>query len=142
MEIRAHVENSANEHRAILSTNGDERSLAIPPKASGLGSSVNGGELLFLALATCYCNDLYREAAKRGIAVERVEVDVTGRFGAEGEPATAITYNARVVAAATEDEIREPMRHTDTVAEIRDTLRVPMSVTLNRIEAVVATNRE
>jgi hypothetical protein len=33
----------------------------------GGGSSANGGELLCLALATCYCNDVYREAKKRGI---------------------------------------------------------------------------
>jgi uncharacterized OsmC-like protein len=30
---------------------------------------------LFLALASCYCNDIYREAAKRNIKVERVEVN-------------------------------------------------------------------
>jgi dienelactone hydrolase len=42
--------------------------------SSGLGSSANGGELLFLVLATCYCNDVYREAAKRGIRAESAEV--------------------------------------------------------------------
>jgi uncharacterized OsmC-like protein len=108
----------------------------IAPKASGFGSSVNGGELLFLALATCYCNDIYREAAKRGIEVERVEVDVDGQFGTEGEPATHVAYRARVVAHADEAEIRELMRQTDTLAEIQNTLRVQTPVTLERIEAV------
>ncbi len=38
---------------------GREQTLAIAAKAGAAGSSVNGGELLFLALATYYCNDLY-----------------------------------------------------------------------------------
>jgi hypothetical protein len=33
------------------------------------------GELLFLALASCYGNDIYWEAAKRNSKVERVEVN-------------------------------------------------------------------
>jgi uncharacterized OsmC-like protein len=47
------------------------------------GSSANGGEPLFLALASCYCNDIYRETAKRNIEVERVEVNGEGDFDAE-----------------------------------------------------------
>lgn len=139
MKISARIENRAGEHHVTLTTNGASTSIAIPPKATGQGSSANGGELLFLALATCYCNDIYREASKRGITVERVEVDVEGEFGAEGEPATSITYNARVVANAREDEIRALMEHTDTVAEIQNTLRAPTPVTLGRVEATTAT---
>ena len=138
MKISARVENSLNAHHATVATNGNSRAIAIPPRESGLGSSANGGELLFLALATCYCNDIYREAATRGITVERVEVDVDGQFGAAGEPATQVTYRARVIADASEAEIEDLIRHTDSVAEIQNTLRVPTSVSLERIEAVVA----
>src|SRR6266516_2740961 len=137
MNISAHVLNSQGKHEVTLSTNGQNHSIAIPPKPSGFGSSANGGELLFLALATCYCNDIYREAAKRGMQVEHVEVDVEGQFGAEGEPATHVTYRAKVVARAAEAEIRELMQHTDTLAEIQNTLRVQTPVTLDHIEAVV-----
>jgi organic hydroperoxide reductase OsmC/OhrA len=136
MEIRARVQNSYGAHRATLMTNGADKALAIPPGVSGFGSSANGGELLFLALATCYCNDIYREAATRGITVQEVTVDVAGQFGAPGEAATGVTYHARVVADATEGEIAALMRHTDTVAEIQNTLRVPIDVTLAGIEAV------
>jgi uncharacterized OsmC-like protein len=45
--------------------------------------------LLFLALATCYCNDIFREAAKQGLKIDGVEVKVEGEFGAEGEPNSA-----------------------------------------------------
>src|SRR5215216_4799359 len=84
VKIRAQVQNSYGEHTVILATNDDTHPIVIEPKASGFGSSANGGELLFLALATCYCNDIYREAAKRNLKVERVEVIVDGEFGAEG----------------------------------------------------------
>jgi uncharacterized OsmC-like protein len=91
MNISALIENKKDEHVIVLSTNGREQSLTIQPKLDGFGSSANGGELLFLALATCYCNDLYREARKRGIAIERVQVEVTGEFGAEGTAARNIS---------------------------------------------------
>ena len=92
--------------------------------------------MLFLALATCYCNDLYREAAKKNIKVESVEVDVEGDFPAAGEPARNIVYKARVVADASEQEIRELMKFTDTVVEIQNTLRIETPVVLNEIVAV------
>ena len=134
MKISAHVENSQNQHQVTLTTNGNSHSIAIPPKSSGLGSSANGGELLFLALATCYCNDIYREAAKRNIQVEKVEVEVNGDFGAEGEGATNVTYKAKVHAKGSEAEIRALMEHTDTVAEIQNTLRAGTDVKLSGIK--------
>lgn len=136
MKISASVLNSEGQHQVTLRTNENTHSLAIPPRATGFGSSANGGELLFLALATCYCNDIYREAAKRGLKVERVEVDVEGDFGAEGQPARNVTYRARVTAQAGEADIRELMRHTDRVAEIQNTLRLGTPVTLAEIEVV------
>ena len=66
MRVGAKVQNSEGQHQVMLRTNDNLHSLAIPPKPAGFGSSTNGGELLFLALATCYCNDIYREAAKLG----------------------------------------------------------------------------
>jgi uncharacterized OsmC-like protein len=108
----------------------------IPPRPSGYGSSANGGELLFLALATCYCNDIYREAAKRGLNIEQVEVTVEGDFGAEGDPAKNVTYRAKVTGQASEAEIRELISHTDQVAEIHNTLRVITPVILEEIEVV------
>lgn len=136
MKISARVENSKDNHQVALQTNDRAHSIVIPPKSKGYGSSANGGELLFLALASCYCNDIYREAAKRNIRVERVEVEVNGDFEAEGEPAKNVTYYAKVHANAGEDEIRELMKFTDTVAEIQNTLRNGTPVVLNEIEAV------
>lgn len=101
MKITARVDNSQGQHHVTLTTNDNFHSIVIPPKSTGFGSSANGGELLFLALATCYCNDIYREAAKRNIQVERVEVEVEGDFGAEGEPVRNVNYKAKVQARET-----------------------------------------
>ena len=134
MKVQATVRNRANQHQVVLSTNDQAHTLDIPPRASGFGSSANGGELLFLALATCYCNDIYREAGKRGIQVEGVEVEVLGDFGAEGEPARNIRYRAKVTAQAGEQSIRELMQATDRLAEIQNTLRLGLPVELEGIE--------
>lgn len=136
MKISARVENSKDSHQVTLQTNNNVHSIAIPPKPTGYGSSANGGELLFLALASCYCNDIYREAAKRNIKVERVEVEVNGDFNAEGEPARKVTYRAKVFAQGDEEEIREMMRLTDTVAEIQNTMRTVTPVILTQTEVV------
>ena len=81
MIVSARVSNSRGAHHVTLRTDDNTHTIDIPPKATGFGSSANGGELLFLALATCYCNDIYREAERMGIEVRQVEVEVTGEFG-------------------------------------------------------------
>lgn len=136
MKISTRVDNSEGQHHITLTTNDTSHAIVIPPKTTGYGSSANSGEVLFLALATCYCNDIYREAAKRSLQVERVEVEVNGDFGAEGEPAKNVTYRARVHARGTEADIHALMQHTDSVAEIQNTLRVGTAVVLKEIEVV------
>lgn len=130
MIISAAVVNQGGQHSTVVRTEDSQQSLQIAARAQGPGSSVNGGELLFLALATCYCNDIYREAKERGIEVNSVEVEVTGRFGGKGEPAEDIRYRAKVKANVSEEAIADLVRHTDSVAEIHNTLRRGTQVVL------------
>jgi len=134
VKISAQVQNSYGQHYVTLATNDQPRTLDIPPKATGYGSSANGGELLFLALATCYCNDIYREAAARGIEVTAVEVQVDGEFGGPGDPARNVTYQVRITGNAGAAELEALARHTDTVAEIQNTLRAATPVELSKID--------
>lgn len=129
MKIAARVSNSVSGHTLEVETDGRKQSITIAPK-TGRGSSVNGGELLFAALATCFCNDLYREAAKRGIEVRDVNVEVMGTFGNPGEPAKNVTYRVRVDADASQETIDDLTRTTDTVTEIQNTLRAGCAVRL------------
>ena len=134
MRISAHVKNGHNHHHVTLATNDQHHTLDIPPKATGYGSSANGGELLFLALATCYGNDIYREAAKRGITVTAVTATVEGEFGAEGEPARNVTYRVKVSGQASAAELEDLARHTDGMTEIQNTLRLGLPVALSAVE--------
>lgn len=136
MLISATVDNKFKHHQITLTTGGASHTVDIQPRASGLGSSANGGELLCLAMATCYCNDIYREAAKRGIEVIGVEVRADAEFEAEGAPAKRLSYRVVVRANAPEATIRELITHTDKVAEIQNTLRLGLPVTLESFSAV------
>jgi organic hydroperoxide reductase OsmC/OhrA len=136
MRISARVRNTHGKHTVDLQTDKSAHAIVIPPKSTGFGSSANGGELLFLALATCYCNDIYREAARRGMTVTGVEVSVEGEFGLEGEPARNVVYSAEVKAKAPVSEIKELMMHTDRLAEIQNTLRGGTAVMLARMNAL------
>lgn len=129
MRISAQLRNSPTRHEVVVRT-GDApaRPLTIGPKPGG-GSSVNGGEMLMLALATCYCNDLYREAARLQIAIDEVEVEASATFAGIGLAAQDVRYHASVRSGAPPAAIAELLRQTDAVAEVHKTLRGGTPVT-------------
>jgi organic hydroperoxide reductase OsmC/OhrA len=132
MHISASVKNGIARHEVSVVTGDSRKTLNVPCRESGYGSSVNGGELLMLALATCYCNDLYREASRLGINIESLEVDAGADFEGRGLAATNIRYRARVTSTASAAEIATLLRETDAVAEVHNTLRAGPAVTLER----------
>lgn len=129
MEIVASIQSSSEAHGVVVSTDGRATPLVLPGRPGG-GSAVNGGELLCLALATCYGNDVYREAARRGVAVRSVTVEVAAEFGERGEPARRIVYTARIDSDAPAAEVEALLRETDAVAEVHNTLRAGLPVEL------------
>ncbi len=131
MIISATIKNGYQENDITVTTDTNKKEISIPGKTEGFGSSVNGGELLFLSLATCFCNDVYREAARRNINISSVEVNVSGEFGKEGEPGKNIIYNAKIQSSnSSQQEITELINHVDKIAEIHNTLRKGVSVAL------------
>lgn len=129
MKISASVHSSQGAFQTAVQTNDSHKTIVIDPKSTG-GSSVNGGELLVLALATCFCNDIYREAARQNILVRQVRVEVSAAFGGVGEPGSGFKYNAIVDADASPEAIEALIEHTDKVAEVHNTLRQGVQVTL------------
>jgi organic hydroperoxide reductase OsmC/OhrA len=123
MEITARVKNGHGTHRTVVSTDGKEQQVAVAAKPGGAGSAVNGGEFLMLALATCYCNDLYREAARLGIVLDEVEVEAIAEFNGIGLAAQNVRYRARVASPASDAGVRALLERTDAVAEVHNTLR-------------------
>lgn len=141
VKISAKVNNRKDAHDVVLSTGDNTHSITIPAKSNGMGSSANGAELLFLALATCYCNDIYREAQQSNLKINGVQVEVEGDFdGVSGHPVENIVYHVTVDADAREAEIMALMRHTDSVAEIQNTLRQINTVKLGQLTVKSATD--
>jgi putative redox protein len=58
-----------------------------PVDAGGGGKGFNGGQLLYLAVAGCVSNDLFREAPRFGVELDSVRVTVEGDF--LGDPAVS-----------------------------------------------------
>lgn len=142
MEIAARVRNDAQGHEVDVSTSGSAQSLTVSAKASGRGSSISGGEFLMLALATCYCNDLYREAERLGLLVTGCEVVATAQFEGVGLAAKSITYSARVESPAPLEEIELLLSETDRLAEIHNTLRAGRPVQRVAWSDSIAPSRE
>ena len=106
------------------------------PADGGQGVGFNGGQLLLLALAACYTNDIFREAAKRELDVVGIRVIVECDWGGEPTRAQNIQVSTRVEADATEDEILDLIQHVDRIAEVHNTLRAGTEVELVEAEAV------
>lgn len=134
MTITATIKNSLQQNDISVATEGNLKTITIPSKPNAQGSLVNGGELLFLSLATCFCNDTYREAVRRNINIKSIEVNVTGEFGMEGEPASNISYKVNIQSDSPKNEITALINHVDTVAEIHNTLRKGIKVSLQSEE--------
>ena len=130
MQIAACVKNAGPSHEVSVTTAGNTQRVAVPAKNSGHGSAVSGGEFLMLALATCFCNDIYREAARLKIQVDAVEVEAEGDFDGVGLAATNIRYRAHIASPATEDQVATLLRETDAVAEVHNTVRSGASILL------------
>ncbi|RYX94004.1 MAG: OsmC family peroxiredoxin [Comamonadaceae bacterium] len=130
MQITAKVVSSSATHQVSVRTGEADQALSIAAKRDGRGSAVNGGEFLMLALATCYCNDLYREAQRLGIPIDGAEVEASAEFPGIGLAATGITYRARVHSSAPAEDVQRLLRETDAVAEIHNTVRAGVPVQL------------
>jgi organic hydroperoxide reductase OsmC/OhrA len=129
MQISATVASAPNQHAVSVRTADRAQSLMVQPKVGG-GSAVNGGEFLMLALATCYCNDLYREARNLGIEIQRVEVEAAATFAGVGLAASNVRYRAKVESSASPESVARLLRQTDAVAEVHNTLRSGVPVDL------------
>lgn len=130
MQIAAIVRSSTSSHEVSVRTGASARTLAVARKPDGPGSGVNGGEFLMLALATCYCNDLYREAGRLGIPIDAVEVEASAVFPGVGLAATDISYRAKVESQAPAADIERLLSETDAVAEVHNTVRAGVPVRL------------
>ena len=104
-----------------------------PAEAGGGGQGFNGGQLLNLAVAGCISNDLFREAARAGISLDRVEVTVLSDYVGDPAVSTPIEYDVELKGEAAEDVLRQLVQRVDEVAEIPNSLRRGTEVRLKSV---------
>jgi uncharacterized OsmC-like protein len=105
-----------------------------PAAGGGGGLGFNGGQLLYLSIAACLSNDLYREAATMGIEIDGVEIAVEGDFAGRGSPSSPIAVSMTVRSSAPEERLGELVAEVERVAEIprsiRESTRIEVTTTV------------
>ena len=94
-----------------------------PAAAGGGGLGFSGGQLLNLAVAGCVSNDLFREAARTGMALNRVTVRVRSDYAGSPAVSTPIEYEVEIDADASDEEVAALIAHVDEIAEIPNSIR-------------------
>jgi putative redox protein len=127
------VRNVAGEPAAIGSAGPHTVVVDRPADGGGRGVGFNGGQLLYLAIAGCVSNDLFREARADGIALERVRVVVDGDFQGDPPVSTDVTYAVEVAGDASTEALERLVAKVDAIAEIPNSLRAATAVRLGRV---------
>jgi uncharacterized OsmC-like protein len=103
-----------------------------PVEGGGGGLGFNGGQLLYLAVAGCVSNDLFREARADGIELTSVRVRVRGDFSGDPPVSEAIEYQVELEGDAPRARLDELVERVDRIAEIPNSLRTGTEVNLRR----------
>jgi putative redox protein len=104
-----------------------------PVEAGGGGKGFNGGQLLYLAVAGCISNDLFREAPALGVELESVRISVDGDFAGDPPVSGPIVYSVELTSGSDPDRVRELVNLVDRIAEIPTSLRQGTPVALGEI---------
>jgi uncharacterized OsmC-like protein len=98
------------------------------PDGVTVEADFTGAHLLHLAAAGCVLNDVYREAAARGIALQGVRVTAVGGFDAATWQSTGIDYSVEVSSEAPAEQLAQLLDVVDQVAEIPQAIRAGATV--------------
>lgn len=135
-QTRAHIRTVSDSSIAVGWSGHRTITIDRTEQAGGSGLGYSGGELLLLAIGACYCNDLFREAANAGIAIQSVTIDVQCTWGGEPVVGQNVAVAVEVTAESSEEEILALIQHTDRVAEVPNSLRSATAVTISDVRAV------
>jgi putative redox protein len=124
------VRNVAGEPAAIGNAGPFTVVVDRPADGGGRGIGFNGGQLLYLAIAGCVSNDLFREARADGVDLTSVRVVVRGDFAGDPPVSTDVVYDVEVSGNASRDELLALVGKVDEIAEIPNSLRRGTSVKL------------
>ena len=130
MHIEVETQNVDGEVTALGSAGSFTLVVDRPAEGGGRGLGFNGEQLLYLAVAGCISNDLFRDARAAGVELGRVRVKVGGDF--VGEPAVSeeICYEVEVSGDAPDEQLQALVDRVDEIAEIPNSLRQGTQVSL------------
>jgi OsmC-like protein len=92
-----------------------------------LAAPFTGAHLLHAAVAGCVLNDLFREAAGVGFALDGVRVSASGGFTDRWE-STGIDYQVEVDSPASSADLDSLLQRVDALAEIPRAIRAGVAV--------------
>jgi hypothetical protein len=130
--LEVEVRNIAGEATAVGSAGPYTLVVDRPGDDGGRGLGFNGGQLLYLAVAGCVSNDLFREA--RGDR-PRPGADPCPRRLIGGDPAVSgdVEYDVELDGDAPADRLEALVRRVDEIAEIPNSLRRGTPVRLGAV---------
>jgi uncharacterized OsmC-like protein len=104
-----------------------------PTEAGGGGKGFNGGQLLYLAIAGCVSNDLFREAPRFGAVIDSVRVTVSGEFSGDPAVSEAVSYSVELRGSG---DLLGLVKEVDRIAEIPNSLRGGTPISLGEVSLV------
>jgi len=137
--LEVEFRNVAGEAAAIGSAGPYTLVVDRPADGGGRGLGFNGGQLLYLAIGGCVSNDLFREAAVRGIQLDAVRVVVRGDFSGAPAVSEPVFYDVELSGDAAPEQLRALVEHVDAIAEIPNSVRGGTEVTIDRVEVTTST---
>jgi uncharacterized OsmC-like protein len=97
-----------------------------PERVGGTDTGPQPTDLLLSAVASCFVLSLAYAAAKRDVAIERIDVDVTGRY--EGPRFASIRIEVDV--DAPDDVLATLISAAERVCYVTNTLKRPPEITV------------
>lgn len=104
-----------------------------PVEAGGGGKGFNGGQLLYLAVAGCISNDLFREAPRFAAELDSVRVIAEGDFSGDPAVSEPLRYDVELSGRG---DLEALVREVDRIAEIPNSLRQGAPVSVRDIRIV------
>jgi putative redox protein len=107
-----------------------------PEGVGGDGLGYSGGQVLVLAVGTCFYNNLYYAADERGINIRSVELEVSSGWTEEPKVSSGIVINAKVEADASPADIEELIHQANHVSTVSNSVRQGTTVSMGSVQIV------
>lgn len=138
MTIQVETRNIAGHVTAVGAAGAFTLVVDRPAEGGGGGKGFNGGQLLYLAVAGCISNDLFRDAPKFNVKLDQVVVRVSGDIEGDAAVSGPIGYDVEVTGVGGAGRLRQLIDQVDAIAEIPNSLRGATEVRLRRAKVAEA----